>query len=85
MKVLLKDKDDLLLIVVSEVFFDYEGLNLVDYSGDLILISNIDRDMAEYYIRTLYNNERVDLSEFTYKWIEEDDYEDEIVLIKPKD
>ena len=76
MRVLLKDDGNLELILVTELFYDEDGLNFVDYFGNYYVFRGFDRDLATYYIMKLFNNNFVDLSEFKYECYEDYNNED---------
>lgn len=78
MRVLLKDKRDGALAVVEAIEMNYDPSDgemcVCLHGGDSYAIENLNRAMADHWIRLLYTEGRVDLIEYEARYDPVDDY-----------
>ena len=72
MRILIKINNNLEVILVTELFYDENGLTFADYFGHYYLFPEIDRNLAEYYVRTMYSESSIDLSNYICEYDNED-------------
>ena len=76
MRILIKyDDDTLSVILITEMYYNDEGLFVVDYSGDVLLYPGMDKLKSKHFCSDLYMYGYCNLSSHDFVWVDDTDEE----------